>query len=84
MLVCFGASWPFSIAKSLRTKQVGGKSPVFMSLILLGYACGIAHKLLNPPPASAPALVTHVVWLYAFNLLIVAIDLGLYLKYRAK
>lgn len=29
MLLCFAASWPFSIVKALRTKVVIGKSPVF-------------------------------------------------------
>ena len=32
-LLCFAVSWPVSIAKSLRTKVVIGKSPLFMSLI---------------------------------------------------
>ena len=82
MLLCFGASWPFSIAKALRTRQVRGKSPVFMALILAGYAAGIAHKILNPPAAGAPGLAAYVVWLYALNFLLVFADLGLYLKYR--
>ncbi|MCL1888120.1 MAG: hypothetical protein FWF96_04550 [Kiritimatiellaeota bacterium] len=82
MLLCFGASWPFSIAKTLRTKQVRGKSPVFMGLILAGYASGITHKLLNPPPPGTPGLAAHVVWLYALNLLLVALDFGLYVKYK--
>ena len=84
MLLCFGASWPFSIAKALRTRQVRGKSLIFMGLIWVGYAAGITHKCLNPPPSDAPGLAAHVVWLYAFNLLLVTLDLGLYLKYKAK
>ena len=32
-LLCFAISWPVSIAKSLRTKVVIGKSPLFMSLL---------------------------------------------------
>jgi hypothetical protein len=82
MLLCFGASWPFSIAKSLRTRQVRGKSPFFLGLVLAGYAAGITHKILNPPPADAAGLAPWVVWLYALNLLMVAADLGLYLKFR--
>ena len=46
MLICFGVSWPISISKALRTKVVAGKSPVFMSIVIAGYACGIVHKLL--------------------------------------
>jgi len=41
MLVCFGLSWPISIAKALRTEKVAGKSPVFMGVICLGYLSGI-------------------------------------------
>ena len=33
MLCCFGFSWPFSIAKSLRSKSAKGKSLGFMLLI---------------------------------------------------
>lgn len=45
-LLCFAVSWPISIVRSLRTKVVIGKSPIFMSLIILGYIFGIIHKLL--------------------------------------
>ena len=80
MLICFGVSWPVSIAKSLRTRFVRGKSPIFMVLVLIGYACGVTHKVLNPNPATGHA--HPVVWLYALNLAMVAVDLSLYLKYR--
>ena len=35
MLLLFGASWPVSIAKALRTKVVAGKSPVFMVIVII-------------------------------------------------
>lgn len=72
-LLCFAVSWPLSIAKSLRTKIVIGKSPIFMSLIILGYIFGIIHK----------ALYSHdiVIWLYVFNAVLVATDLALYFTY---
>lgn len=73
MLLCFGLSWPISIAKALRTKVVAGKSPVFMTLIIGGYLCGIVHKLLHNPD--------WVTLLYAFNMLMVATDLALYVRY---
>lgn len=73
MLVCFGLSWPVSIAKALRTKNVSGKSPVFLALISLGYASGIVHKLLNDP--------NWVISLYGLNLVMVLTDLLLYLRY---
>lgn len=73
MLVCFGASWPISIAKAVRTKIVAGKSPLFMAVLCCGYAFGIAHKLLYS--------LDWVVALYALNLVLVATDLTLYFKY---
>ena len=72
-LCCFAISWPVSIAKSLRTKIVIGKSPLFMSLIILGYIFGIIHKLLYSRDI--------VIWLYVFNALLVSFDLFLYFLY---
>ena len=79
MLVCFGASWPFSIAKALRTRFVRGKSVIFLGLVIVGYASGIANKVLNP---DAQGHVHSVMWLYLLNLAMVAFDLSLYLRYR--
>ncbi|PID94831.1 MAG: hypothetical protein CSA95_02270 [Bacteroidetes bacterium] len=73
MLCCFGVSWPISITKSLRTKVVAGKSPVFMIIIIIGYLCGIVHKLLFSPD--------WVTGLYAFNAALVGFDLFLYFRY---
>lgn len=72
-LLCFAVSWPVSIAKSLRTKVVIGKSPLFMSLIILGYIFGIIHKALYSNDV--------VIWLYVFNAALVSIDLFLYCLY---
>ena len=73
MLICFGISWPISIAKALRTHQVVGKSPVFMAIICLGYLCGIVHKMLYA--------FDWVILLYVLNLTMVAVDLFLYYRY---
>jgi len=81
MLFCFGFSWPISIAKSIRTKTVKGKSPIFLLLVIVGYAAGIVHKILNPV-ANPTGLAEYVVWFYAMNLLMVAVDLGLYFRYN--
>lgn len=45
MLVCFGFSWPFSIARSLKARTAAGKSHVFLLLIIFGYICGIGAKI---------------------------------------
>ncbi len=73
MLLCFGISWPISIAKTIRTRTVAGKSPIFMVVIILGYLCGVLHKLFYA--------YDWVVFLYVLNMMMVAVDLGLYLHY---
>ena len=70
MLACFGFSWPFSIAASLRSRSTKGKSLMFMLLILLGYVFGIIHKVLNN--------FNWVTWVYVALLLLVLFDLLLY------
>ena len=72
-LTIFGLSWPISIAKAIRTKQVRGKSPLFMVLIALGYLCGILHKISYS--------FDWVTGLYALNMLLILVDLGLYYRY---
>lgn len=73
MLICFGAGWPVSIFKSLRTKVVAGKSPGFMAIIALGYLSGLLHKFFYS--------MDHLVWLYAINFAMVLTDLSLYYYY---
>ena len=46
MLICFGAAWPMNIINSLRTKSSKGKNLPFQIAILVGYICGITHKIL--------------------------------------
>ena len=72
-LLCFAVSWPVYIAKSLRTKIVIGKSPIFMSLIILSYIFGIIHKVLYSHDI--------VIWLYVFNAVLVATDVALYFPF---
>jgi hypothetical protein len=76
MLLCFGISWPISIAKSFRTKVVAGKSPVFMAIVIAGYGFGIIHKALYS--------FDWVIYLYALNLVLVAIDMLLYFRYSKR
>lgn len=73
MLVCFGSGWPVSIVKALRTKQVSGKSPVFMAIICLGYVSGVIHKTLYARD--------WVIALYVINIILIATDLFLYRRY---
>jgi hypothetical protein len=74
MLICWGTSWPVSIFKALRTKKVYGKSPIFMSLIAVGYVSAILHKILYS--------YDYLVLLYLFNLSMILTDLYLYNRYN--
>lgn len=75
MLICFGFSWPFSIVRSWKARTAGGKSPVFLSLIILGYICGIAAKI------YAGAFLW-VGILYVIDMLMVTTDLLIYFRNR--
>lgn len=75
MLLCFGAAWPFSIYRSWKSRKTGGKSPVFLIIVIVGYIAGIINKLLTNPDL--------VLWLYVLNAVMVGIDLILYLRNRA-
>lgn len=74
MLLCFGASWPFALHKTWKTKNVSGKSVVFLSLIVIGYAAGVVHKLMHLPDP--------VVWLYVLNGIMVSAELCLWFRYH--
>ena len=72
MLFCFGFSWPFSIARSIRSRSAKGKSIVFMLLVELGYIFGIIHKVRND--------LNWVVWMYVALFFVVLIDILLYFR----
>lgn len=74
MMVCFGISWPVAAFKTYKAKCVQGKSIWFSFLILLGYVCGITHKLLYSRDI--------VIWLYIINMLFLLIDIFLWFRYR--
>ena len=74
MLLCFGASWPFAVVKTYKAKSVKGKSIFFLSLIFIGYIFGILHKLFYN--------FDIVVWLYAFNGLLVLAEIFLWFMYK--
>ena len=74
MLICFGASWPFAVLKTYKTKNVKGKSRLFLSLIILGYICGIINKILYS--------MDIVIWLYVLNLILVSADAVLVILYK--
>ena len=70
MLLCFGAAWPLSIFKSIRSRSTKGKSVLFLIVIFVGYIAGILHKLINNYDV--------VIFLYGLNGLMVLADIILY------
>ena len=72
MLCCFGASWPFSILKSIRSRSAKGKSLGFMVLIEIGYVFGFIHKVFYN--------YNWVIWAYVALFILVGIDIVLYFR----
>ena len=73
MLLCFGASWPFSVYKTWKIKTCRGKSLIFLWFVLAGYVFGIAHKLEYSRDA--------VIFCYLVNGALVLVDLILCTMY---
>ena len=76
MLLCFGAAWPFSIARSIKSKSTQGKSLLFLLVLILGYLAGIIHKLLNDNDV--------VLYLYILNLCMVSLDACLWIRNKRR
>lgn len=74
MMVCFGASWPFQVWKTYKTKEVKGKSIQFLWLVEIGYVLGMLHHILYAPD--------NVIYLYLLNFILVGTDMILYYKYK--
>ena len=72
MLLCFGAAWPLNIYKSLKSRTAAGRSILFQWAIIIGYICGIIHKILYSNNI--------VLYLYILNLLMVSFDTVLYFR----
>ncbi len=74
MLISFGAAWPASIIKSLRSKTTRGKSLPFMFIINLGYVSGILHKIIYN--------FDLIIVFYVLNFLMVSFDIILFFRNR--
>lgn len=73
MVICFGCSWPLSIAKSWRARTAKGKSLPFLLLITAGYICGIFAKITG-------GHITYVFVFYCINLMMLLTELALYAR----
>ena len=75
MLVCFGISWPFNIAKSLRSRTAKGKSVIYEILVVVGYFFGLAAKIILGD-------VNYVLIFYIVDILMVTTDIILTFRNR--
>ncbi len=75
MLVCFAASWPFNLVRAYRVRTNIGTSILFMSIVLLGYICGITNKLVNDD-------INYVLAFYLLDLALVSIGILIYFRNR--
>ncbi len=87
-IFCFGLSWPISIRKSLISRTAKGKSLFFEVFLLIGYAFGIARKVIQV------SCMGHVIeftslegWIfflsfffYILNFIEISIDVCLYFR----
>ena len=76
MLICFGVSWPFNIAKSLKSRTAKGKSLQFELCVVIGYLFGICGKIVS-------GNITYVLVVYALDVTMVTIDIILTLRNMA-
>lgn len=77
MLIAFGASWPFNIAKSWRSRTARGKSVVFEIIVVFGYLVGLTGKFITWHRTGVWA---YSIWFYLADILMVFIDIGLYVR----
>ena len=71
MLICFGLSWPIILVKSVKAKTAKATSLKFLLLILFGYCCGIAAKIVS-------GQYNYVLAVYILNLVVVGANLVVY------
>ena len=76
MIILFGISWPFNLAKSIRSKTTKGKSLLFLILIDVGYIAGLTSKFFSETFVWATDWWIFVV--YAINFTLVSADLLVY------
>ena len=80
MLICFGASWPITVYKNIRSRTARSMSLGFIVLIITGYVAGIASKFMNEAYMSAIGEKWYVLFFYVLNLIMVGVDLCLYVR----
>ena len=84
-IFCFGLSWPISIRKSIISRTAKGKSLFFEVFLLVGYACGIARKIIQTVTMIGNGEpLTFLFWFsfifYILNFVEISIDVALYFR----
>ena len=77
MLITFGCSWPFNIAKSIKSRTTLGKSLFFEIIIVIGYMFGIAAKLII---YNRTGVLQYSFWFYIMDIMLVTVDICLYFR----
>ena len=77
MLVLFGLSWPFNIAKSWRSRTAKGKSVLFEIIVICGYVIGVSGKFVA---YGETGNLSYAVWFYFADIVMVLIDICLYVR----
>ncbi|MBR6740347.1 MAG: hypothetical protein IKM04_04700 [Clostridia bacterium] len=79
-IFCFGLSWPISIRKSYISRTAKGKSLFFEVFLLIGYAFGIARKVIQAVNGESGFLFFLSFIFYVINFIAISIDVALYFR----
>ena len=80
-ILCFGLSWPISIRKSWISRTAKGKSLFFEVFLLIGYAFGIARKIIQFTQMGSSGFLFFLSFIfYVMNFIEISIDVALYFR----
>jgi hypothetical protein len=80
-IFCFGLSWPISIRKSYVSRTAKGKSLFFEVFLLIGYAFGIARKIIQVAAMGSTGFIFYLsFFFYVLNFTEISVDVGLYFR----
>lgn len=80
-IFCFGLSWPISIRKSYVSRTAKGKSLFFEVFLIVGYAFGIARKIIQVAVMGSSGFIFFLsFFFYVLNLIEISVDVGLYFR----
>ena len=80
-IFCFGLSWPISIRKSYISRTAKGKSLFFEVFLIIGYAFGIARKMIQLSYLGEGDFLFYLsFFFYLLNFVEISIDIALYFR----